>query len=126
MKKINPLYKGLLIVIFFVAFICISLYSSNQARLSREEYKKMLVENFSGIVVKKYLEKDNRNYPVFKLKDSSRFGGYDVLWEKIAIGDSLSKKEKSPFVKIIKKDTTIVFDVYYEFKNVDTININKK
>ncbi|MEA9413654.1 hypothetical protein [Flavobacterium sp. PL02] len=125
LEKINPLYKGFLLVSFFVVFVCISIYSSNEARISRERYKEMLKDEFSGIVARKYLDKESRNSPVFKLKDSSWHIGYNMLWEKIEIGDSLSKKGKSPLVKIIKKGTIEVFDVYYEFKNVDTININK-
>lgn len=86
----------------------------------------MFHERFSGLIVKKYLDKDNKMSPSFKLKDSSKVYGYSVLWEKADIGDSLAKKANSRFVKIFKKDTVIISDMNGAFKYHDTFPENKE
>lgn len=86
----------------------------------------MFDEKFSGLIVKKYLDKDNKMSPTFKLKDSSKVFGYTFLWAKTETGDSLVKKVNSRFVKIFKKDTVIIFDMNDAFKYHDTFAENKE
>jgi len=85
----------------------------------------MFREKYSGLILKKYLDKDNRMSPTLKLQDSSQVFGYPVLWEKTGIGDSLVKKANSRFVRIFKKDTAIVIDMNIAFKYFDTIPENE-
>ena len=89
-------------------------------------YKDMFDEKFSGLIIKKHLNKDNRMSPTFKLKDFSEVFGYSTLWEKAEVGDSLAKKASSRFVKILKKDTTIVLDMNVAFRYHDTFPENKE
>src|SRR3954471_13554559 len=126
LKKLPPLYYALCVMLFFTSFICFVMYSSNEVRISKALYINMFKDDFSGVIVKKYLDNDNRKSPTFKFKDSSKFNGYLLLWNEAEIGDSLSKKAKSRFVKIFKKDTVIIFDMNVEFKYHDTIPENKK
>jgi hypothetical protein len=76
--------------------------------------------------MKKFLDKHNHMSRKFILKDSTQIYVYPVLWEKAEIGDSLFKKVNSRFVKIFKKDTTIVIDMNIAFKYRDTIPENEK
>ncbi|UUF15492.1 MULTISPECIES: hypothetical protein [Flavobacterium] len=94
--------------------------------MSKDAYRHMFNENFSGLIVKKYKDKRNHMSPTFKLKDSSQVFGYSIIWEKAEIGDSLFKKANSRFVKILKKDTTIVLDMNVAFKYHDTLQENEK
>jgi hypothetical protein len=126
LKKLPPLYQALCVMLCFTCFICFVMYSSNEVRISKSRYRDMFKNNFSGIVVKKYLDSNNRKSPTFKFKDSSKFNGYRLLWNKADIGDSISKKAKSRFVKIFKKDTVIVFDMNIEFKYHDTLPENEQ
>ncbi|WP_456315180.1 hypothetical protein [Pseudomonas shirazensis] len=119
-KKLNPMYQGFFVMLFLTTFFCTCSYFSNEGKRSKDGYKSMFYKKFSGLILKKYLDKDNRMSPTFKLMDSSEVFGYPVLWEKTEIGDSLLKKANSRFVKIIKKDTTIVIDMNVAFKYHDT------
>jgi|GEM_PF-4054561 len=125
-KKLNPIYQSFFVMLFFAIYFCTCSYYSNDAKISKDGYRNMFNENFSGLIVKKYLDKDNRMSPTFKLKDSSEVYGYSVLWEKAEIGDLLVKKTNSRFVKILKKDTTIVVDMDVAFKYHDTFPENKE
>ncbi|MWB93727.1 hypothetical protein GON26_05100 [Flavobacterium sp. GA093] len=124
-NDLKPAYKAFFIMLFSIGIICIVLYSSSEVTISKGQYKDMFEDNFSGLIVKKYIDYDNRKSPTFKFKDSSRLNGYLIFWEKVEIGDSISKNAKSRFVKIFKKDTVIVFDMNVEFKYYDTIPENK-
>ncbi|OXA72382.1 hypothetical protein B0A67_07525 [Flavobacterium aquidurense] len=124
-KKLNPIYQGFFVMAFFAISFCTCSYYSNDAKISKDGYRDMFNERFSGLIVKKYLDKDNKMSPSFKLKDSSNVYGYSVLWENAEIGDSLAKKANSRFVKIFKKDTLIVFDMNVAFKYHDTFPENK-
>ncbi|WP_431243457.1 hypothetical protein ACQ9BO_02125 [Flavobacterium sp. P21] len=119
-KKLNPIYQGFFVMLFFAVFASTCSYFSNDAKISKDAYREMFDENFSGLIVKKYNDKHNHMSPTFKLKDSSQIYGYSVLWEKAEIGDSLVKKENSRFIKILKKDTSIVIDMNVAFKYHDT------
>lgn len=119
-KKLNPIYQGFFVVTFFAIVVSTCSYFSNDAKISKDAYREMFDENFSGLIVKKYKDKHNHMSPTFKLKDSSQIYGYSVLWEKAEIGDSLVKKENSRFIKILKKDTTVVIDMNVAFKYHDT------
>lgn len=125
-EKLNPLYQGFFAMCFFAIFVSTCSYFSNEVKISKDAYREMFDEKFSGLIVKKYLDKENRKTPTFKLKDSSTVIQYYVLWEKAEIGDSLSKKANSRFVKIFKKDTTIVIDMNVAFKYHDTIPEKEK
>ncbi len=125
-EKLNPLYKGFFVMCFFVIFVSTCSYFSNETKISKDAYRDMFNEDFSGLIVKKYLDKENRKTPTFKLRDSSQLYGYYILWEKAEIGDSLFKKANSRFVKIFKKDTIIVFDMNVAFKYHDILPENEK
>jgi hypothetical protein len=125
-KKLNPIYQGFFVMLFFAIYFCTCSYYSSDAKISKDGYRNMFNENFSGLIVKKYLDKENRMSPTFKLKDSSEVYGYSVLWKKAEIGDSLTKKANSRFVKIFKKDTVIVFDMNVAFRYHDTFPENKE
>ena len=120
-EKLNPLYKGFFVMLGFAVFVSTCSYFSNDARISKDIYRNMHAENFSGLIVKKYLDSNNRMSPTFKLKDSSNVYGYSFIWEKAEIGDSLVKKANSRFIKILKKDTIIVVDMNIAFKYHDTL-----
>ncbi|UPZ16685.1 hypothetical protein [Flavobacterium humidisoli] len=125
-EKLNPLYQGFFVMVFFAVFVSTCSYFSNEAKISKDAYKEMFHENFSGIIVKKFLDKHNHMSQKFILKDSTPIYVYPVLWEKAEIGDSLFKKVNSRFVKILKKDTTIVLDMNVAFKYHDTLQENEK
>ena len=125
-KKLNPVYQGLFVMLFFTIFVSTCSYYSNDAKISRDAYKYMFDETFSGSIVKKYIDKHNHMSPTFKLRDSSEVFGYSILWKKTEIGDSLVKKANSRFVKIFKKDTAIVCDMNIAFKYHDTFPENEK
>ncbi|KAF2336533.1 hypothetical protein [Flavobacterium daemonense] len=120
LKKLNPIYQGFLAMCFFAIVVSTCSYFSNEAKISRDAYKYMFDANFSGLIVKRYLDKDNHMSPKFTLKDSSHIYAYSILWEKAEIGDSLLKKANSRFVTIFKKDTTLVIDMNVAFKYHDT------
>lgn len=120
-EKLNPLYQGLFVMCFFAIFVSTCSYFSNEAKISNDAYREMYDESFSGLIVKKYKDKRNHMIPTFKLKDSSEIYGYSIIWEKAEIGDSLSKKANSRFIKVFKKDTMIVLDMNVAFKYHDTL-----
>ncbi|WP_347051303.1 hypothetical protein [Flavobacterium olei] len=120
-KKMNPSYQGFFLMLGFAIFVSTCSYLSNESRISKEIYKDKFAENFSGLIVKKYLDTHNRMSPTFKLRDSSEVYGYYFIWEKTEIGDSLVKKANSRFIKVFKKDTIIVIDMNNAFKYHDTL-----
>lgn len=126
LKKLNPIYQGFFAMCFFAIFVSTCSYFSNEAKISKEAYREMFHENFSGLIVKKFLDKHNHMSQKFILKDSTQIYIYPILWEKAEIGDSLFKKVNSRFVKIFKKDTTIVIDMNVAFKYHDTIPEKEK
>lgn len=120
-EKLNPLYQGFFAMLGFAILVSTCSYFSNESRISKDIYRNRYAENFSGLIVKKYLDSSNRMSPTFKLKDSSEVYGYSFIWEKTAIGDSLVKKANSRFIKVFKKDTMIVLDMNAAFKYHDTL-----
>lgn len=120
-EKLNPLYQGLFVMCFFAIFVSTCSYFSNESRISKDIYRNRYAENFSGLIVKKYLDSSNRMSPTFKLKDSSELYGYSFIWEKTEIGDSLVKKANSRFIKVFRRDTIIVIDMNIAFKYHDTL-----
>ncbi|MDA6068041.1 hypothetical protein NJT12_00290 [Flavobacterium sp. AC] len=125
-ERLKPIYQGFIVMLFFSIFFCTCSYFSNDAKICKDAYKDMFDEKFSGLIIKKHLNKDNRMSPTFKLKDFSEVFGYSTLWEKAEVGDSLAKKASSRFVKILKKDTTIVLDMNVAFRYHDTFPENKE
>ena len=51
-KKLNPIYQGLFVMLFFTIFVSTCSYYSNDAKISRDAYKYMYDETFSGSIVK--------------------------------------------------------------------------
>lgn len=125
-KNLNPIYQGFFVMLFFAIFVSTCSYYSNEAKMSKDAYINMFGEKFSGSLVKKYLDKQNHMNQTFKLKDSGIIYVYPIIWENTEIGDSLVKKANSRFVKIIKKDTTIMIDMNIAFKYHDTLLENEK
>ncbi|WP_163400209.1 hypothetical protein [Flavobacterium fluviatile] len=119
-KNLNPIYQGFFVMCFLAIFVSTCSYFSNDAKISKDGYKEMSSKSFSGLIIKKYKDEHNHMTPTFKLKDSSEIYVYSFFWEKAEIGDSLSKKANSRFIKIFKKDTTIVIDMNVAFKYHDT------
>jgi len=124
-KKLSPMYQGFFVMLFLATFFCTCSYYSNEGKRNKDAYKSIFHEKFSGLILKKYLDKENRMSPTFKLKDSSKVFAYPILWEKTELGDLLVKKANSRFVKIFKKDTTIVIDMNMAFNYYDTIPENE-
>lgn len=120
LKKLSPIYQGFLVTCFFAIFISTCSYFSNEAKMSKDAYRQIFQKKISGLIVKKFLDKHNHMSHTFTLNDSSHVYGYSIIWEKAEIGDSLFKKANSRFVKILKKDTTIVIDMNLAFKYHDT------
>ena len=95
----------------------------NPYNLNKEWFRLHVEDQFNGRIIKKW--RDHRNNPYFKLSDST-IGNYEVIWNDIKIGDSIYKKKNSQKLLIIKKDTTINFDVYKEFEYYDSLMRNDK
>lgn len=114
-------FKALIIFLITIGWLCFIILNSNRYEQNKSQYQDMLKDEFSGKIVERYIDKNNRNSPTFILNNSNGFVQYSQLWKKINIGDSLFKKSNSRLVTIIKKDTIIVFDIYKEYKYVDSI-----
>ena len=89
---------------------------------SQNEYflKEEIEISFFGVVVKKDKDASNRNTPYFVLNDSSKYYN-SFLWEKIQIGDSLSKNSGDTLAFIFRNKHTIIHDFYDEYEWRDSL-----
>lgn len=68
-------------------------------------------EEYSGIVIDKYSDKENHNDPTLLLKSGEKVSVYGIIWGEINLGDSIVKNKGETTLKIYcRGGKTIVFD----------------
>lgn len=107
MKKIN-LYKGfaIVLIIIFFAFIL----NINQNDSWNKVIKVIEKDEYYGIVTDRFIDAENHNGPTIVLSSGKKISLYGQQWDKIKIGDSLSKKLNTTIIEVFKKDEIIQID----------------
>ena len=74
-------------------------------------------DEYYGSVSSKYIDKENHNEPTIILSIGKKISLYGQQYDKIDIGDSLSKKLNTAVIEVYKKDTVITIDqkAYIEY-----------
>lgn len=106
MKKIN-LYKGISIVlIIFIVFIL----NINQNDCWDKVIKVIEEDEYHEKITDKFIDTENHNDPTIILSSGKKISFYGQQWDKMKIGDSLSKKLNTTTVEVFKKDKVIQID----------------
>jgi|TARA_B110000902_G_scaffold264099_1_gene344691 hypothetical protein len=96
MKKI-----GFLIFIFILVIIIRGFCTSNQDKYNRN-LSFLKKEDYSGVVIKKYIEKENHNRSFFILNDNSKISINKDAYEILQLGDSILKEKNKLFIMIFR------------------------
>ena len=132
----SPWVKYFFIVFIFglgALFIGYDIYKQSNYDYEGEFYKEHLKDKIKAKVqfkIENEWHRDkigNRHYDraVLRLSDSTEISYYSI-YHKVSIGDSLIKEQNSQTIKIIKKDTIIYNDIFYENKfRVETKILSK-
>ena len=111
-KDLNKVWNGFLILLVIVLGVQYINTDENQ------RYEGLLFnfkeESYHGIVVNKFIDYENHASRIAILKNNQRAGFYESFYEKIDVGDSLSKKKGDPIVWLYKKNGKILFYDYAE------------
>ena len=106
-KNLNKVGTGFLILLVIILGVQYINTDENQ------RYEGLLFnfkeESYHGIVVNKFIDYENHASRTVILKNNQRAGFYESFYEKIDVGDSLSKKKGDPIVWLYKKNGEILF-----------------
>ena len=107
LNKVGTGFSILLIIVLSIQYI-----NTDENQFYNGMLYTLKEENYSGIVIKKFINYDNHAIRTVILKNSQRVTFYDSFYKKINIGDSLSKKKGDPIVWLYKKNGRILFFDY--------------
>ena len=127
LKKLNHFYTNNIAIInilkalifFFVLFFVFNI--DDVGENLKKSYQADVNEYYNSIVTEKGLDKTNRNTPYFILNNKSKSHIDQLLFQKIAVGDTLRKQSGQTILKIIRKDTILFFDfkvIYHYFESI--------
>lgn len=103
------LYKG--IVFFLIIVIVIFVINSKNTSDGWEEVIKVIEKDeYYGKVTGKFIDKKNHNTPIIVLSTNKQISLYGHQWDKIMIGDSLSKKLHTTTIEVFKKNQMLEID----------------
>jgi hypothetical protein len=108
MKNTN-LYKGISIVLIIIFFAFI--LNINQNDSWDKVIKVIEKDEYHGIITDKFIDKENHNDPTIILSSGKKISLYGQQWDKMKIGDSLSKKLNTTTIEVFKKDKVIQIDL---------------
>lgn len=109
----NKIIKIIGIVVFLVLgkiYVpkLLNLTKNAQKRLN----KKILLENYKGIITDKFIDKANHAQRVIVINDTVRFELYKrEYYHYMEIGDSIIKIKKDYNINIVRNDSTYVFNL---------------
>ncbi|MGY6650214.1 hypothetical protein [Wenyingzhuangia sp. IMCC45574] len=101
-KNIVLVISVLIVFIFFLI--------GNEYTFEDRVLKKALNKNYRGVIVEKYIDYENHAIPKVVLKDKREVIIYKKIYDKIELGDSISKLKGSFKVYLYKQKRKIVFD----------------
>ena len=113
----------LLFIPIIIAWMSYAILKSNPYSIHKEWEKIHLSDSFNDIVSKKWTKRE-RKY--FILKDSTKGIGYNVICDKLDVGDSLIKKKNARIFKIVKAKKILFINLDVEFKYLDSLVKNGK
>lgn len=116
-EKINYRWS-LLFFPIVIGWMSYAVLKSNPYSIHNEWDKIHTIESFNDVVARKWIK---RGKAYFILKDSTKGIGYNIIFKKLDIGDSLIKKSNSKIYKIVKPDTIIFVNLIEEFKQLDSL-----
>ncbi|MFP9112297.1 TPM domain-containing protein [Flavobacterium sp. RHBU_3] len=117
-------------IISIVLFIGLFFYLRNTLEVDKDFYSDMLSYSkdgeYSGVVTKKYIDSSNHNTPMLKLSNTS-VSIVNKFWDKISVGDSISKHKGKYFITVYKPDgKTIRLDYKKYYDNLSGKSTEQK
>lgn len=108
MEEFAKYFRIAALICFVVGFIYIVNIDSNKGfdkvieTIEKDEY--------FGHVSNKYIDKKNHNEPMILLSTGKKISLYGQQYDKIDVGDSLSKKMNTTVIEVYKKDRVITIN----------------
>lgn len=106
LKKITFLLVG----IFIVGIIVWDVFYNTNDRFRNNLLNSIQNEEYNGVVVEKYYDKENHNDPTLVLKSGEKVSVYGIIWGKIYIGDSIVKNKGETTLSSFRNDQKLIFD----------------
>lgn len=117
-------------IIGIALFIGLFVYLRTTLEVNEDFYSDMLSlrkdGEYSGIVMRKYIDSSNHNTPKLNLPNIS-VSIVNKFWDKISVGDSISKHKGEYFITVYKPDgKTIKLDYKKYFENLSGKNTEQE
>lgn len=91
-------YKIVPVFFLIIIAVCINIFQGNEESSICSEYKRELLKEYKGRIVKKYRDTDNHNRPIIIVEYDSLHEEIDLSWYKsdiytyLNVGDSILKQ----------------------------------
>lgn len=110
------------VIALTIVIILVNILGPDYESLRRDAYESLRYEVFSGVVLKKFRDKNNHDYPTIELRNAygtqlirlqlDESGLYNFVQEK----DSIVKDYGSYVVKVYRQDKLFQFTLNYDLK----------
>ncbi|SFF08002.1 hypothetical protein [Sunxiuqinia elliptica] len=107
------------VISLIIVIILVNIFGPNYDEIRNQAYKSLKFDLYDGIIVEKYLDKDNHNYPTMKINTTK---GLQVvrlpldksgLFEFVEIKDSIFKDYGSYNVEVYRNNEVYNFILDY-------------
>lgn len=120
-------------IIFSLAIIYLYVFiipSDNKTNCSNK--KEFLAYVFKGVVIRKYLDKEQHSYPmidIINFIDNKKFQINLVeessnIFEKVLVDDTIMKNKGSDILKFIRNDSSFSLRAYFNCDSIKNSNIH--
>lgn len=111
MEQRQKIILGILIGFIFLLGLIIKLTKSSKELVM----ERVLNYNYSGLVVKKYRDRENHNSLTIKLSTGKNVPTFiPEIYHKVIIGDSLYKSKNSLYMNVYRNDS-----LYFQFNHLE-------
>ncbi len=107
------------IIALVLVIILVNLFGPDYNEIKNQAYKSLQFDVYRGIVVEKYLDRDNHNYPSIRIMNEQGIQTVRLqldksgLYEFIEKNDSIVKEYGSYEVKVYRNNKTKTFTLDY-------------
>ena len=73
-------------------------------------------QSYKGVIEEKYADKMNHNSPMIKFTDGNSIGLNGFFWDKVQVGDSISKVQGDSVIQVFRNGEKIILEIapFYE------------
>lgn len=103
-------FSYLLIACFIISIIIWEVFYNTDQDRYEKSLKNIMQEDYNGVVIKKYADKDNHNSPKLVFSNNKQTAIFGEFYAVILVGDSIVKKKKDSKITVYRNNKEIILD----------------